>query len=117
MHAELTQAKRSDIAAKFNDPESLSQVSILLADVPIVAPNLHRACSIVFLTSILSNMTPEVQLWGQVIKVICKIPLADLPALTSSQVDSTEDVNIYRKHTPNSHDNLLATRQKDKVGV
>lgn len=69
MHANLTQSERSELAAEFNDSKSTLKVLILLADVSIVGLNLHRACSTVFLTSIMRNLAQEIQLWGRAIRV------------------------------------------------
>ena len=44
-HAELTQADRSQIAAKFNNRRICSRVLVLVARFSILGLNLHRACS------------------------------------------------------------------------
>ena len=61
--------ERSELADQLNDPKDPLVVLILLADVSIVGLNLHRACSTIYVTTILRNFASEIHLWGRVVRV------------------------------------------------
>jgi len=61
LSSELKAEERSELCARFNDPDSSISILPIMYDVQALGLNLHEACNFAFTTTIARNMASEIQ--------------------------------------------------------
>lgn len=104
IHTSLFDSEHVDLVSRFNDPDDILLVLVIMHSVSSQGVNLDKCCSWVIVVTNAPNALLEWQSWGRIIRAFrLRVWFVLLSRLIVLKVSQTEEVQVVRIIVKNSH--------------